>query len=391
MKILSDEQGQTTTLVACFMAFLFLGLSALAIDVGMLYREKRMVQAAADAAAIAASAQYSSARTAVTTSAQAAAQQQAGGVLASEVTASLVNSSTADVKVVISHATNTFFLGAFRSSMSTINVSAMAEVAIPPPTAGLNGNTVTLNSGASVTDAAGSNCGINDNDTDGSALNLNSGVTVNVGSFTDHGTAENKNCGSCTTYNPMPTTGAATVPDPFASLTAPAQPTTSYPTSTLSANTTLNPGYYPNTINFNSGSGAYTVTLNPGLYYFGGGFNADSNVTIQGTGVTLFFPSGAAVNMNTSATFNLSAPTSALDNCASCAGMLIWQPAGSLTLDASSSSSWGGAVYVPNGTLTLNGGATATAYGMIFANSIMLNSAITLSCPSNGGKLRLVQ
>jgi hypothetical protein len=141
----------------------------------------------------------------------------------------------------------------------------------------------------------------------------------------------------------------------------------------------LKPGYYSSTINFNSGT--YTVTLDPGLYYFGGGFNADTNVTIRGTGVTLFFPSGASVNMNSSATFILTPPASALPDCASCAGMVIWEPSGSLNLDASSSSNWGGIVYIPTGTLTLNGGSTATAYGSIYAGSLMVDSAITLSCP----------
>jgi hypothetical protein len=106
-------------------------------------------------------------------------------------------------------------------------------------------------------------------------------------------------------------------------------------------------------------------------------------VTIKGDGVTLFF-AGGSVNMNTSATFILTAPTTALSNCASCAGMVIWEPSGDLNLDASSSSSWGGAVYLKTGQLTLNGGSTATAYSNIFAYSVMVNSAISLGGSSGG-------
>jgi hypothetical protein len=182
----------------------------------------------------------------------------------------------------------------------------------------------------------------------------------------------------------MPTLGTATVADPFSSLTAPSRPAASpTDTGTISGNTELKPGYYSSTINFNSGT--YTVTLDPGLYYFGGGFNINSNVTITGNGVTLFFPSGANVNINSAATWNLTAPASALSNCASCSGMLIWDTGNNLTLDSASNSSWGGAVYLPNGTLTLNSGSGVSAYGMVYAQSVMLNSAISLSGSSSGG------
>jgi len=60
MRILRDESGQATILVALFLGIVFLGCAALVVDAGMLYREKTMVQTAADAAAIAVSAQYSS-------------------------------------------------------------------------------------------------------------------------------------------------------------------------------------------------------------------------------------------------------------------------------------------------------------------------------------------
>ena len=55
-----------------------------------------------------------------------------------------------------------------------------------------------------------------------------------------------------------------------------------------------------------------------------------------------------------------------------------------MNLDASSSSSFGGAVYLPTGQLTLNGGSSSAAYGQIFANSVMVDSAISLSGGSGG-------
>jgi hypothetical protein len=396
MKVQRNERGQTTIFFVFFLGLVFMGMAALAIDVGVLYRQKRMVQAAADASAIAASAQYSATGNAsiVTSAAKTAAQQQAGGILPGEVTPTLVNAANADVQVVIAHPTDTLFLGVLNSAWKTINVSAMSEAAIPANQPGLNTNNLTLNSGASVT---GANCGINDNDSNGNDLNLNSGVTIDVTSFHVHGSAPSTrpNCGSCPTYDPLPTYSTPVVTDPYKGLTAPTtsgltvQQAGNYsPSSPATIN--LQPGIY-NGISFNSG--ITTVNLASGLYYMKGTVNVNTNVTINGTGVTLYFDSGA-LNMNSSANVNLTAPTSALSNCASCSGMLVWESATDTTtmmLNSGDSASWGGAIYVPDAQLTLNGGSKAAGYGQIYANSVMLNSAISMTCPAGGGKMRLVQ
>ena len=204
-----------------------------------------------------------------------------------------------------------------------------------------------------------------------------SGATVNVGSYTVHGTVTD-NGGS---YTPAPTTGAATKPDAFqaeitaGTLSTPTQPAASSTCcNPVGGATTLQPGYYSSGLNFN-GSG-YTVTLNPGIYYFGGGINV-GGVTLNGTGVTIYMASGQ-LNMNSASTINLTAPSSGPT-----AGLVIWQPASNtsqMNLDSASNSSWGGGVYLPGAQLTLNGGSTASGYGMIVAQSVMLNSAISLSC-----------
>jgi hypothetical protein len=386
---------------------MLLSFLAVAIDVGKLYYTQRQLQTLADAAAMAGALEVTAcggtsssssclvmqkaATTALTEGGSPAPTlfTQCAAASGSGVLLTINNGPCAwsndpnkglanYVEAVVTEKTPTYFANFF--GVNTVQLSARAEAGKATQSGG-NGiitNNLTLNGGASITDAAGSTCSIDDNASSG--LSTNSGVTINVGAFNYHGTSYNDNCGSCSTYHPMPTTGTPIVPDPYASLTPPSQPSASPTASdtTISGTTTLQPGYYSGTVNFNGGG--YTVTLDPGLYYFGSGFNADTNVTIQGTGVTLFFPSGANVNINSSATLNLTAPTSAITGCASCAGMLIWEPSGSLNLDASSSSSWGGVVYLPTGTLTLNGGSTATAYGSIYANSLMVDSAITIGC-----------
>ena len=394
-QILRDESGNVLLLTALTMAFLFCGVAAMATDVGWVYHEKRIVQTAADDAALAAATAESTSGASTTTAASNAATANGLTVVTTTPTAGQATVSVSDdiagssstqkfVKVTVTNVVSTFFMRGFRSTYATIPVTATAEASYTVTTSGGNGpcmntNTLTINSGANIT---GTGCTINDNASSG--LSTNSGVTIDVKAFNYHGTSYNDNCGSCSTYSPMPTTGTTTVADPFSSLTAPSQPANSSTNvSTISGNTTLQPGAYTNTINFNSGT--YTVTLEPGLYYFTGGFNIDSDVTITGSGVTLFFTSGSNVNINSAATWNLTAPSGALTGCASCSGMLIWDMGSTLDLDAESSSSFGGAVYMPNGEFTMNSNSGATSFGMIYANSIMMDSAITLNCSSMPG------
>lgn len=400
MRDLRDESGNVLILTAFFVGIVFLGVAAMAVDVGWVYHEKRVAQTAADAGALAAATAESEASSPGIQSAATTAVTQNGltvvtgtpasgqaTVTATDGIAGPTGSNKEYVKVVVTGKVPTFFMSAFMPNLATMTVSASSEASYRVTTAGsdgpcLNTNTLTLNSGASIKNATGATCAINDNASSG--LSTNSGVTIDVTAFDYHGTSYNKNCGSCTTYDPMPTTGTATVSNPFSSLTTPSQPSVSSTNvSTIGGNVTLQPGSYTNTINFNSGT--YTVTLEPGLYYFTSGFNLDSNVTINGSGVTLFFASGSNVNINSAATWNLTAPSSALSNCASCSGMLIWDDGSTLDLDAASNSSFGGAVYLPTGEFTMNSNSGAAAFGMIYANSVMMDSAITLSCTSMPG------
>ena len=55
MRLVREESGQTVVFVGLFLGLIALGFLAFAVDVGLLFREKRMAQAAADGAALAAS------------------------------------------------------------------------------------------------------------------------------------------------------------------------------------------------------------------------------------------------------------------------------------------------------------------------------------------------
>jgi Flp pilus assembly protein TadG len=406
MKFLRDERGNVLVLAALSGSML-VSFLALAVDAGNVYYTQRNLQTLADAAAIAGALEISACNGTAKCSAMTTAANYAFTTENSAPTGATLtinngpsalgtndpnNGKINYVEAVVTQTMNTYFAGIFGAH--SVSLYARSEAGYATSTTstgpGLVTNNLTLNSGASVTQATGSTCGIYDNATSG--LSANSGVTIDVNNFNYVGSSYNKNCGSCTTYNPLPTINSATKANPFASLTAPSQPSTSSTNvGTISGNTTLSPGYYSNDVNFNSGT--YTVTLNPGVYYFGSGFSIDSDVTINGTGgVTIFIGSGASVNINSAANWNITAPTAAqitadptaYDSCTSCANMAIWDTGSALNLDAASGSTFGGSVYVPNGTLTLNGGSTASAYGSIYASSVMLDSAISLKCSGGG-------
>ena len=120
----------------------------------------------------------------------------------------------------------------------------------------------------------------------------------------------------------------------------------------VAGTTSLSAGTYCGGINFNSGSGAYTVTFGAGTYVFTGDVNVDTAVTLNGTGgVTLYFASGS-LTMNSASTVDLVAPTSG-----SYAGILIWQAStdsSAMIIDSNSSSTLQGAIYLPDAQLTLN-------------------------------------
>lgn len=413
MKILSEESGNVLILTALSMTMLisFLGM---AIDVGNLFYTQRQLQTLADSAAMAGALEASACsgtnncaviQTAATTALteggsstptlflQCASASGTGLLLTINNgpcalgTSDPNNANANYVEAVVSKQTPTFFAKIF--GVNTFNISARAEagksVAATPcmNITGTSGATLTLNSGATIKDGAGSTCGIYDNSSasggcSGPAVWEDSGASVNVGSYNVRGNV----CDNGGSYTPTPTTGAPAVADPFkAEITAGTLSTPtkgpSRSTSPIDRATTLSSGYYSGGLNFNSGT--YTVTLNPGVYYMDGSVNISTGVTLSGTGVTIYMASGQ-LNMNSGSNMILTAPTSG-----STAGLVIWQPASNtneMNLDSSSDSSWSGGVYIPGAELTFNSGSNATAFGMIVAQSLTVdsNASIVLSC-----------
>jgi Flp pilus assembly protein TadG len=433
MKSMRDERGQTLVLVALSLTLL-MGAMALAIDVGFVRFQQRVLQTAADSAAI-------------------AAGLELGNCAANTVCTNMQAAATAALKedglttVTITPATNQCNVSASASLAMTINAAPcalgksdpnygnphMAEVVLTEPQKTLFGAVIgigTMNlvaraeaGNAYINNApsggnclwAGSilfnssngnfnltNCGIYDNGN----LQTDSGDSVTATSFLYYGSWQPNNCNSSCSWNLGGTNtgppGSTKVqqPDPLKSLTAPSQPATQDANNCSISNqdcwghnvtsgtpVALPPGYYGGGINLNSG---VTANLSPGLYYFNGSVNVNNNATLEcttctgGQGVTLYF-AGGSLQPNSGSTITLNAPSTGSTSNGNVANMLIWESSSNstgMTLDASTTTTLNGVIYLPDATLTLNSGsgttinsgATSTA---VDVQGLIVNSGIT--------------
>jgi len=434
VRLLRDESGQATIFMALFMGILFLGFAALAIDVGMLYRERRIVQTAADAGALAAAAGESSSAN-ITTAAIAAAAENGLTVVTSnpaagQATLTAVDGisgtgNTAYVQVTVTQLTPTSFMGAFSSKFGQMAVSATAEAsyltgssaclvglsptgsAVPYASGVETDGSATMTWGTTVmADIAteGSshinapNCGVSacgpstevsgNGQTAAGLYAWGSGsITASSNTAPSYGT---DNSGSTITSGPTikPCTG-----DPLASsMPAPPVPGSGYADPTWMTNgtagghaETISPGTYRN---FNTAN-VSTLTMNPGLYIITNTFSTNSGTTITGNGVTIYLANGVIANSgNTTSvaggatpygvgngtTMNISAPTSG-----TYANIAIWDGNSSnstpdtFTFGGGAASTFTGEIYAPNTNLVLgNGSGTSALSSEIVANTIMV-------------------
>src|ERR1017187_4790287 len=121
-----DEHGQVLVLTALCMTILF-GFMALAIDVGLLFNDKRKLQNAADAAATSAAIDYmfNTSQTTATAAANSAvtANQISGATVtvnyAPNITSSYHNTSSY-IEVILTVPDPTFFMGMFNQKTVTV-------------------------------------------------------------------------------------------------------------------------------------------------------------------------------------------------------------------------------------------------------------------------------
>jgi Flp pilus assembly protein TadG len=399
---LLDENGQAAMVVVVFIGLFLLGFLAVGIDVGYLFHEKRMAQAAADAAAVAAAEEASAGDSSNEQSVANAMAKINGfdpGASSNPATVTLKTPTTGNyagsssyIEADVSKPIPTFFLGVFdRRATMNIGARAVAGGGLTSPTCicleAPTGNGLGMSNNASLN---ASQCGVTVDSNGSNAVSVVGSATLNALSL---GTVSNSwdnsnninNNGEITpstkviqgiTTACQPVVTAPTLPNglpcyanPINGWTA-ANNYTGVFTLPLAGETTSNGVVCYTSLNT---SDAASVTLSSGYtYYIEGNFTTGGGAPVTGSGVELYIT--GTVDIANGTTVNLSAPT-----VNGVPQTLFYVTGNSVTVQGGSSSTISGLVYAPNAAVTLNNG-TGTTLNMDFvAQTLSIAGGATLN------------
>jgi Putative Flp pilus-assembly TadE/G-like len=268
-------------------------------------------------------------------------------------------------------------LGLFPGGLD-IRAQAIAQVQNPKDLCFLGLNGLTIGGSSTIT---GNGCGMMSN-TDvkyngdpnfsgpGWAVNAVKGCVASAG-HCDVGVPHN--------YNMLPSTNPLQVLDTesFNTRTGNTKPcggnVTNGQTCSLSPNST---GAYSD-LKVNAGG---TVNFAPGTYFF---YNAkiDFSGTVNGTGVTFVLLGNSGLSIGSSATVNLSAPTTNTTSSHLNGVLIDDQATGGVTVNGNGSVKLGGAMYFPKADVSWGGTAASsfTTCSMVIANTLKINGNAYLS------------
>ena len=419
------RDGQAVILVVVAMSILLIGALGLAIDGGQMYAHRQMAQAAADAAAQAGIMNILDGTNATsahpfgtgtppiassvctTTDARTpcvyARNNGFGGTSSDTVTLSFpatvlgVTLSSGNVPafaVTVKRNLKTGlirFIGAGATSTITAKATAGLVSAVSPsciyaldPSAqnafkATNGATVALNG-----------CGIAVDSSNSDAVTVSGASTVTASAISIVGGDVISGGGSTT---PAPTTGAASVPDPFASLPSPTVGACNHTNYSPGWGTwALTPGVYCGGINISNGA---TATFATGTYIINGGsLSLVGGTTDTGSGV-MFYLTGTnatygSVNISNGANVTFSGPTSG-----PYMGVVFYQNR-SITSSVNATFSGGvsmkltGTLYFPTtSVLFSNGSSVSNVYTAIVAKQVSFTGGTSLQYDATGLKTGL--
>jgi hypothetical protein len=399
----TDDRGQAAMVISIFLGIFVLGFLALGLDVGYLFHEKRMAQAAADAAAVAAAEESSSGNTANEQTVANAMAKLNGfdpGASVNPATVTLktpisgnYSGSSTYIEADVSKPIPTFFLSVFEHNTTNLTISARAVAG-----GGLSSPTCICleapsGQGLGMSNNAGLNanqCGVTVDSSGSNAVGVVGSATLNALSL---GTVSNSwNNNSNINNNGLITSstkviqGIATQCKPV--LTAPTLPTglpcysnpiqgwnaannyTGVYNLPLAGQTTMS-----NTVCYTSlnTSNAASVTFSPGYtYYIQGDFTTGGGAPVSGNSVVFY--TGGNVNIANGVTATLAAPT-----VSGVPQTLFYAMGNSVTIQGGSTSSFSGLVYAPNAAVTLNNG-TGTTLNMDFVSqTLSMSGGATLN------------
>ena len=419
------KDGQAVILVVVAMSILLIGALGLAIDGGQMYAHRQMAQAAADAAAQAgimsifdgtnatSAHPFGTGTPPIASSTCTTADGRTpcvyarnngfGGTAADTVTLSFpatvsgVTLSSASVPAFAVTVQRTLRTGLIRfiGAASTVTITAKATAglvsAVSPsciyaldPSAqnafkATNGATVALNG-----------CGIAVDSSNSDALTVSGNSTVTASAISVAGGVSISGGGSTT---PAPTTGAASVPDPFASLPSPVVGACDHTNYSPGFGTwALTPGTYCGGINISNGA---TATFAAGTYIIKGGtLSLIGGTTDTGSGV-MFYLTGTnasygSVNISNGAIVTFSGPASG-----PYMGVVFYQDrtitsAVGATFSGGVSMKLTGTLYFPTTSVTFsNGSSVSNVYTAIVAKRVAFTGGTSLQYDATGLKTGL--
>lgn len=435
LKDLAGESGQSAVFLAAIMGLITLGFLALALDVGYLFHEKRMAQAAADAAALAAAEELSNGATAEQNAANAMAKlngfdttlatNPAVVTLSQSSSGNYSNLGSAPapatwIQAEVSRPIPTFFMGVFAPSMRTVSVAASAVAGAGAATSncvcleGTSGEVLNMSNDAQL---SASGCQITVDSNSSNAIGVVGSASVcaqtisavstnwdNSGNINNNGTICSsahviQGGSSCHLTMTMPTlpSGINCYNNPIQGWVLPgytANYTLPLQNVTLTNGTQVNEVPVNNTICYNSldTSNAASVTFTPGyLYYIVGGFSTGGGAPVTGNGVTFYV--GGNITLSNGVTSNLSAPT-----VGGVPQTLFYVNGNSVTVEGGSNSNFSGIVYAPNAAVTANNGTSTSinldfvAQSLTMAGGATMNSFATPALAAGGnGTAKLAQ
>jgi len=403
MKMLKDERGQAAVFMALVMGFVLMGCVALAVDVGMLFREKRVAQAAADSAALAAAEE----QTYGNATAAANAMASLHGFAASSVvvnTPPLYGSFAGNgmyTEVIITNPTPTYFMRFFKTNTVNVAARSVSGGGLTSPTcvclSGTSGDILNLSNNAHLN---ATSCGVFDDSVSNNALSIVGSAQINALSLaTVSSTWNNTSNYSSNVNNAGSITASTQIHTGVATSCGPALP--AVPTYPACVNDPMPGGggsTYPvgpasssSSICYNSltvGANNDAVTLNPGTYVIKGGelhfLSGNGGLSnLGGNGVFFYLTGGASLVVDNGANVNLTAPSSGVYS-----GIVVFQDpadANGISIQGGSNTNFNGKILAPSANVNMGNGSSNGYTADIYANSLTMEGGAILNASATTG------
>jgi hypothetical protein len=371
---LSQRRGTVAAVVALLMPVM-IGVTAVGLDGGLLFIQRRQAQSIADAAALAGAYALNtgSSFSAAQTAAASIGTQNGVTISTSQVTQPQTGYVAVSVTITnprcFSALWGTGNMSAVATAVargSSIAYSNAAILALAP-----SGNSVALSGTAQVV-AKNGNIVVDSTSSTSVVSSGSPSITAPVLDLSGQILFSGSNPNKATVTN----TGQASTPDPLSGIAAPSSSGMTVQSNSMislsNTSRTLSPGVYNGGITLN---GSSSVTLNPGVYYInGGGINLSGPSSITGSGVFIYNTGGGAVNLSGTGTIALNPMTSGAYQ-----GITMFQDRTSstaATMSGGSNINNTGTFYFPDAKLTLSGtSGVATMGAQIIAKNVTFSGS----------------